>query len=367
MENTFLSIAGGLNGYGNDTYGPLDNRCAHVEGAFGYRFSNRIAFRARITGMTNQAASGLVGKYLYATGDLMWNITNTIHGFNYNRRASMQAFYGFGLVHATTGDNDFALSLGLRGEVRAVALLSLFAEAKTMLHPSLFDGNGSISFAPMVTAGFSLVVNENAYHNKDKAGMPSADSDWDVAIGFPSLSSFNYSGIATPMQRLSQLRPAAQVAVEKRVTPCWVGRFMLAGGMGAYQDIEELPLNPEPQQVDYAFRYATFHADLMLDVVQAATRSHHMHRITCYPYMGAGMLLRTDYAHETQLALDGGILLRYILNGRSDLFVDARYALTESNFAHLQGFPQGRFSVGIATLSLGYIINIGEGRFRKTY
>ena len=366
MENTFLSVAGGLNGYKNAAYGAFENQGAHLELAVGYHLSNDIAFRARLSGMTNVGAAGTTGTYLYGMGDLMWNLTNSFFGFNYYRRSTLSAFLGFGLVHAT-GDNDFALSLGLHGETVVTGPLRAFAELKAMVHPSEFDDNERMSFAPMASVGLSLLMNENAFFNAEKSGMPHANSDWYVGLGVLSATSMQYAGIESMGQRMRQVRPSFNFALGKRLTPCWNGRFSLGIGLAAYRDVEYLPLNPEPQLVDYNFNFATLQADLMLDLTQAVLQRRYMQKFSLYPYLGTGLLMRFDHADELRLALNAGLSLRYILTSRGDLFLDARYALTESRFTHVEGYPQGRFSVGLASLTAGYIINIGESRFRKTF
>lgn len=48
----------------------------------------------------------------------------------------------------------------------------------------------------------------------------------------------------------------------------------------------------------------------------------------------------------------------------SDIFFDMRYGYTPSRFMHLT-IPQGRFSVGMVTVSMGYVYNFGDSRCRR--
>ena len=366
LENTFLSVGGGLNTYANDAYSIGQTKGFNGQVAAGYHFSNSVAMRATISGMTNSSTTGVNGLYIYGHGDLLWNIPNSFLGYNGYRQWGAEAIYGFGLAHACpTGDNDFVIFLGARGTYRTKCNVLFFLEGSTMLHPSEFDHNERLSWAPAITGGLELFINENAYYNRDNPGCPSPSSDWYLGFGLIGITSFQYNGIEDFGQRMQMVRPAVEVNIGKSFTPCWGGRVSLSGGQGGYTDMVLMEGNPQPKEVEDSFLYFSSHCDMMFNLTQALLKPRFMPRLTVFPYGGAGLIYRADQQKELRIGLNGGLMLRYIVGQQSDVYLDLRHTITQSGFAHLEGYNQGRFSVGLTTITAGYILNLGQGRYRN--
>ena len=81
------------------------------------------------------------------------------------------------------------------------------------------------------------------------------------------------------------------------------------------------------------------------------------------PYLGAGPVWRFDNAIY-DVAANVGVMLRYYLSQKSDLYLDCRYVVVPP---HIGGgtAPSGNFySVGLPSLTAGYIFNFGHNTTR---
>lgn len=363
LENTFVSVSVGANTSVNDNLGLMDKMGGHLSLGVGYHLSNSITFRGQLMPMLNAGPSGNSSLYLYAHVDMLWNVFSSLAGYNPNRTFALSPFYGFGVVHGS-GDNDFTIVAGLQASQRVGTNTHLFGEIKAMCHPSEFDGNTSTSFAPMVSAGVCYNINENAYSNKNRPDNPTASSDWWVGFGALGFNSFQYKGIESFGQRLRQVAPAAEVAFGKTINPYWSGRVEITGLQSRLVNMVENDLKPEPVCTEEIFAFFNFHADIMFNASNLFLRQAYLPKVSVHPYLGAGLLVRTDYISEKRFSINGGLFTRFIVSAKSDLFFDLKYALTESRFAHVS-YDQGRFSVGTLTGSIGYIYNLGTSRCRK--
>jgi len=363
FDNLFFSLGGGVNSHADDN-STLGTDIGY-NGKFnvGYHLSNTIALRVGASFMTNTSSQGTPARYYYGSGDLMWNVTNSIFGYTRLRRFGLVGFTGFGIARSS-GDNDFMVDLGLQYFYILGSSLSLFAELGAYLMPSNFDQNQKASFTLAATAGLSYLIGGN--QTKDVPGVPFAHTDWYVGLGLLGVNSFQFSDLRGFDERLGLLEPNFEFILGKTITKDWSVRFLLSGIQSRYAVDVVKPGDLEPERVKVAFGYFSLEGDIMLDAVRMIAQKKHMSRLSLYPYLGGGILARTDYLEETCFALNSGIFSRVILGERSDLFLDIHYGLVPPSFMHTET-TGGRFSTGLLSCTMGYIINLGESRYRKVY
>lgn len=366
MENTFYSVSVGGNTYQNENVSLMEATGFHVSFAVGYHLSNTVSLRAQaqVVKFDASAAKGLGARQAYGHADLMWNLINCFKGYNANRRFALQPYLGFGVAHAQ-GDNDFCITAGVQLSERVGRSVDLYLEAASLFLPAGFNNNGTFSLLPTATAGIALHLNENNQYNGDRSDTPKPQSDWYVGLGMLGINSFQYSGIGSFSDRLHELQPAMGLSIGKEFTPCWGGRVLLSGSQCKYTDWFVEEPNPVLQRLDGQFRCFSMHADLMFNMVQAFRQQRHMPRCMLDPYMGAGVLFRSDYPQELHFSMNAGLNLRLMVSRTSDIFLDVRYAITEPTFAHINYTDQHRFGVGIATVTAGYMFNFGQFRYRR--
>ncbi|MBR4783126.1 MAG: hypothetical protein IK023_04480, partial [Bacteroidaceae bacterium] len=86
-------------------------------------------------------------------------------------------------------------------------------------------------------------------------------------------------------------------------------------------------------------------------------------RMGIMPYLGAGPVWRYDNVYFDYSA-DLGLVLRYYLDRKSDLYLDMKYVIVRPSFAGGTG-PTGDFyGVGLPSLMVGYIYNFGHNSTR---
>lgn len=363
FDNVFFSMGGGVNSIANDNHSLGTDLGYHGKFNVGYHLSNTFALRVGASVMTNINSVGGQARFYYGSGDLMWNITNSFWGYTRLRRFGWMGFAGFGLAHSS-GDNDFMVNMGLHYYHNLGSSLSLFVEAGASLMPSGFDRNSKVSYSVSATAGLSYLISGN--QSKDLPGIPYANTDWYVGLGVLGVNSFQYADVRGMEERLSLIEPNFGLMLGKAITPNWSARLLLAGIQSRYATDVMKPGALEPERVKVKFGYFSVEGDIMLDVIHLVTQNRHMSRFSIDPYLGGGMIARTDHFEETSFSLDGGIFSRLIIGERSDIFLDMHYTMVPPSFAHLEG-NAGRFTTGMISCNIGYILNLGESRYRKVY
>jgi len=72
------------------------------------------------------------------------------------------------------------------------------------------------------------------------------------------------------------------------------------------------------------------------------------------PYVGASLVARLDDQSHFLFGGDFGAMLVYRYDPKNEIFLEARYVLTPPRFAYVTE-KQNTFSVGMATLTVGYV------------
>lgn len=111
-----LSLGGGLSHtLGEAKFGDLNSFAGQV--ALGYHFNPVFGMRFGVQGFTGKGgwpASSELYKYNQLSGnvDALFNLSNLIAGYKYNRPVSLSAFAGLGLNHAYNNDEANAIDHG---------------------------------------------------------------------------------------------------------------------------------------------------------------------------------------------------------------------------------------------------------------
>lgn len=285
--------------------------------------------------------------------DFLWNITNTLLGPTPNRIHNLYGIYGMAVVRRTDShrgsDNDFSLIVGLRYECQFNHGFYAFADGQALLLPPDFDEHVRLSLLPALSIGLSYRFIDNPYRfYRGDSQHPSYD--WFFAIS-AGLNSLQYRGIGDFQSRMGLSTPAVELSIGKNFSSYWSGRFQWSG----------LQIRS-----DYnASAFFNLHADLMLNLSNLIVQSHRAPRFSIYGYGGAGSMMRFDTENSFQFALVGGFYNRLIVGYHSDIFVDIKYSLTPPRFAHVS-YNQSAYTVGILTLTAGYVFNLGKNSCRNT-
>lgn len=311
--------------------------------------------------LSEQYAKGLTGSHLYtyAHGDLFFDPITALRGRNPSDFWRFYVLVGFGAVHSNAGDNDFMGHAALGVDYRVSHDWRLFAEAGSYVQPSSFDNNNKASELFFLTMGVERDICHNPTRARARIETQNFRNDWflQVALGANML---NYNGVGEFSDRLRYTMPVLDLGVGKRLNTTWAFRFHTSGLYAKYQMTHPAPYG-DPTYSDEYFTYVFLNADLALNVIGLFTQQ--IPDFSVLPYGGMGVCVQGGHASNFLFGVDGGLMLSYRLpEGNSGIYLDARYVLMPPRFIET-GINQGSFSVGIATLSLGYTHNLSKRSF----
>ncbi len=308
-----------------------------VDFTFGKWLLTSAGIRAQLSAqyLSHASASGL---YCYGHADLFVDLLTSLKGRNPSNVFRSYLLVGIGLARSPQGDRDFCGFFGLGADFKVSKDWRLYAELSSMLHPSDFDDNSKSSFLPMAKFGATIDIDNNPTRSRSRYESKDVTSDWffQLALG---VSSLNYNGISSFGDRIKLLTPIFEFGIGKRMTNVWSARVS-ASGLYARSE-EEL------------FSYYNLRGDLMLNMAGWLMPDHGLTLLECRPYVGASVLSRLDSQSKFLMGVAGGLLVGVRPNEKNEIYLDARYVLVPSRFAHVS-MQQSTFSVGMATLTLGY-------------
>lgn len=276
--------------------------------------------------------------YYYGHCDIFFDLFTAIRGRNPSDVLRTYLLVGVGLVHTSSGDNDFCGTAGIGAEWRISPNWRLSLEWESFVHPSDFDNNNRSSLLSTLQLGAVCDINSNPTRSRSRFETRQFTNDWffQLALG---VSSFNHNGIGDFSHRLSLLTPIFEFGLGKRLTSLWLIRFNMSG---LYT-----------RSVDELFSYYNIRGDAMLDVVALFNPNHVNSAFTLRPYVSAGIVTRLDDQSHFLFSPAGGLQFSYHPDKRNEIFLDMRYLITPPRFAHVEA-SQGTLSVGLATLTVGY-------------
>lgn len=342
LNDTYFVVKAGPNYYLNDANGSFGGG---VDMGFGKWLINTMSLRGLLS--AQYANRGSKSELIfYGRGDAVFDLYTSIKGRNTSDFRSY-LFVGIGLVRTMSKDNDFSSTIGIGGDWKMSPSWHLVGELEMRIHPSDFDDNRKSSFMPALTLGFERDINNNPTRSRSRDETRQFGNDWFFQIGL-GVSSMNYRGIGSFSDRAKLFTPIFEFGIGKAITKRWSARLMASGLYG--KNHEEL------------FSYYTLCGDMILDLVGLFAPGAGQTLFDVKPYAGASMVARLDNQSNFLFSTDFGLLLFLRPDPKNGFFLDARYILTPPRFAHVT-LRQNTFSVGLATLMLGYSYTFTRSSF----
>lgn len=381
FDNTFVTLGGGVDLYGNDhtttrqIFADRKVGFPSVEASFGKWMLNatavRIGFSAFVAdnqynvpnggviGAKGQNFTGNIGDSTGTTSSLfytahvslMWDPITAFKGLRTDRPFGIYPFAGLGVVRRSQNvlssrDSGFTALAGLAMDFRIARDFSLYAEGKCFLFPQGYDNNESLSNVVDLTLGLKYDIRRQEYRSRRYGESLYISDDWYLALG----AGANYAMARAHGGNAAVL---GEVTVGKYFTTCSSTRLQFNGGLLALDGATDA--------------YASLHADMMLDVLNFCQQYlSRMHRnptlgrgFSPMLYAGAGL-----YDHfgmdKIRIGVDAGCMFRFFLTRNSDLYVDARYVLAP----RLLYQTSSALAEGLPSFTFGYIRNFGQNTLR---
>lgn len=330
--NNYFTIKTGPNYYYNHFDGSVG---LGLDINYGKWMINTASLRTQLSAqLANKGKSS--GFIVYAHEDVLLDIISSIKGRNKSRFRSY-FILGMGLAHCN-GDNDFCGLVGVGGDCRISDDWRLTGELSSIIYPSDFDHNSTTSFLPSLTFGLQRDINYNPTRSRSREETRQFGYDWFFQVGV-GVSSLNYSGIGSFKDRVDLLMPAFEFGVGKMLTNIWSVRIDAAGLYA--------------RSHDERFSYYTICGDMILDMAGWLASAAGRTLFDFKPYAGAGILTRLDDQSHFLFGMAAGAIVSFRPDPKNEVFIYGRYVLTPPRFVHVKE-DQTTFSVGVATLMLGY-------------
>ena len=304
--------------------------------------------RGQISMQMARGVEGSLHPYYYGHVDIFFDVLTSLMGRNPSDRFRSYELLGVGIVHSSTGDNDFFGAVGLGCDWRIADDWRLYAELEGYIHPSDFDENSRSSLLAMLKIGATFDIANNPTRSRSRFETQRFANDWFFQIGAGAVS-FGYRGIGGWKNRIQQLTPVFEFGMGKRLTTEWQIRL---GVSGLYaKSSEEL------------FSFYHVRGDLMLDIAGLVDRENPYKPFTARPYVSAGIVTRLDEASKFLFSPAGGIQLSWRPDHHNEVYLESRYVVTPPRFAHVPT-AQAKLSVGIMTVMVGYSYIFSKSSFR---
>ena len=365
-DNMFLSLKGGARVYSS----PKNDSPWGFSGGFtvGKWICNPLAFRASLDFMTVANASTeqpYTATAILGSAEFMWDFMSTFFRIRHSR-LNFYPMLGLGLVllggdHDHRTDHDFQAMLGGHLAFRFSSGWDAFAEVKCNLFPEYFDNaGGSVNLWSFVV-GVTRQFTETPFQRRTQYESRDVLEDWFFGAGVgPNFSSFTFEHI----DKLGMYGVAPEIMFGRNYSNFWTIRFELAG-LTAHERYDTIN-----EEAGKGFTFSTFHADVMANLTHAL-RFTRGRKLNVLPYLGAGLVWRYDNP-RFDMAADFGVMLRYYLGKRSDLYMDFKYAMVPPRIGggaadapDLPGlFGEDIIWVGLPSLTIGYIYNLGHSTTR---
>lgn len=381
IDNTFVSLGGGLSLYSNDHITSQDHLWGlplgfpSIDASFGKWVLNsvacRIGFSSFVADNEYSVPGGLViGSKVYPfTGgigdsngiassmfysghvDLFWDIRSSFSTLRTDRSFNIYPFIGLGFVmrnrnlYTNSRDSDFIAIAGVNMDFLIHDDFRLFLEGKYIMFPQDYDNNVKLSGVCDLTLGLKYDIHRLPYRRRNNGESLNSYDDWYMAIG----AGANY-GFGADFGAPAVL---GEITVGKYFTTCASARFQANGGLVSIGDDMDT--------------YADIHGDLLLDVLNFVDQ--HLSRknknavlgrgFSPLLYAGAGIYDRFG-SGKIKVGVDAGCMFRFFLSRSADLYIDARYAMVP----HLLNPNSSAIAEGIPSLTFGYIHNFGMNTCR---
>lgn len=380
IDNTFVTIGGGVNFYGNDKglsnaeigWPSFDlaagkwvfNPVALRVGVSGFRATNDYFISDAASSGTIKSSTGIPGLgdsiatastlFTAIHADLVWDVRTSFSGLQ-SRTFNVYPFVGFGLVRRganpyMASDRDFVALAGLDLDwafaPETMPGWKLFLQGKMFFLSQAFDQNESFSNLIDLQAGLKYDINATPYRHRVAGQSRFFADDWYIGFG----AGLNMAQTHAFNTFETNLQPVGDLTLGKYFTTFLSARLQGNLGMAA--------LSP-----DTSFTYYNIHGDFLFDVlnIKVAVRNR---PVSVLPYVGAGVINRTDDS-RMKVSADFGAYLRLYLDKHSDLFFDLRYVLAHARFIRdFDGVGGHAYNFGIPSITFGYVRALGVNNCR---
>ena len=342
FENTYFLVKAGPNYYLNDANGTFGGG---VDIGYGKWLINTMSLRGFLS--AEYANRGYKSEMIfYGRADAVFDLYTSIKGRNTSDFRSY-LYLGIGVVHTMSNDNDFSGTIGIGGDWKMNSNWRLVSELEMRIHPSDFDDNKRSSFMPALSLGLERDINNNPTRSRSRDETRRFGNDWFFLIGL-GLNSMNYKGIGSFQDREKLFTPIFEFGIGKTITKYWSGR-LIASGLYGKSHVE-------------LFSYYNVCGDMLFDFMGLFVPNPKNTLFDVKPYAGACIVARLDNQSNFLFSTDLGLLLLCRPLPKNEFFIDARYILTPPRFAHVP-IRQNKFSVGLATLMVGYSYTFTHSSF----
>ncbi len=168
-DNWFIGVGGGVNMFWTDGY-TIDRVGPSIDASVGKWFTPTVGMRVGYSGFTanlNNAPDQF--GYMYAHGDFLWNISNTIGGYKETRFWNFVPYLHAGWYRAYDAgqkgfpNNEVAAGGGLLHNLRLTDRLDLIIDMKAIIVNGRVVGSSGVAVQPSVTAGLALDLGWNNF------------------------------------------------------------------------------------------------------------------------------------------------------------------------------------------------------------
>ncbi len=323
-----------------------------------------LAIQLDVNGIMNDGNT-----FVTAGADFKWDVNSTFfHLYNKNFLYPVPFYVMLGMGgmwvmgdnvssdEASTKDNSFYMAMGLQAPMRINNYMDIFLQYKCFFLPQGFMSYNGDNFIHNFGIGINLRQGSDPFHRRTVHYTRSRGEDWFFALGIgPNYSAFD---IFTNENRggLSMLGWAPEIMAGRNFSNFWSVRFVL-NGLTAHEQYDTVQQAPSKD-----YRYTFLHADVMLNVSQLMMRGRGV-KFNLLPYIGAGPVWRYDHP-RFDIAANFGMMFRYYLGRKSDIYMDLRYVMVAPGVGGGTG-PSGHFfGVGLPSLTVGYVHNFGHNSTR---
>lgn len=331
----------------------------------GVWLTNPLAFQLSCDGVLGTNAAGNSSLFLLAGAEFKWDANATLfHVYNqdYLRPIPVYPILGLGGlwlkdISGTSEeiDNSFQMMLGFQAPFRLMSRVDAILQYKCYFLPQGFDGSHGDNYLHLFGLGLMYRQADDPFHRRTERYTRSIDEDWFFGLGIgPNYSAFDLFNNPNS-GGLAMVGVAPEIMVGRNYSNFWTVRLELGGFVG-HEQYDTVLATAE------SYRYSFLHADLMLNVSNLIAHGYGVN-FNVMPYLGAGPIWRYDNP-VFDIAANAGIMFRYYLSRKSDLYLDCRYVIVPP---HIGGgtAPSGKYySVGLPGITLGYIFNFGRNTTR---
>lgn len=345
----YYSIGAGANLHMSDNTLSLTHIGFHADAAIGANIFEHLGGRLQFSLLRTPDYQHNPAFYAVGHLDAVWRLFYSLKSGSHNAH-QLSLFIGIGAIRRWqnefgNSDNEFCFVPGIIYCCPISNATQLSIEFKSHIIPPHFDQCNTVSALTSLSVGILHNLNSMARHNGTIDGFYPFQGNWHLSVS-AGANMFQYRGITGFNQRIQQTTGAAEISIGKNLSPILGFRLCASGFEAATSESH--------------FKFIDGHLDLMFNITNLIEQQQRR-RFNFLFYAGGGIIDRLD-THQPTLQVDFGANTRFWLSERSDLFIDLRYNLIHYTFANISS--QKLFSVGMATLSVGYSYNFGKSTCR---